>query len=423
MSRPRAAIVVTGSELVRGERTDLNGPFLAQQALMLGLDPVRIAIVGDAPAELEEALRDGLRADLMLVSGGLGPTHDDRTVELVARVTGRPLETRPELAGRIEAVSRLVADRLRRPFADFEPGVRKQATLPEGAIEIGLAGTAPGSVLDVDGVAIVVLPGPPGELQRLWPGALETEPVQRVLARATPPLHRVLKLFGVSESAVARALDEAGGDGDGVEATICARDFENHVDLYVEQGAEARGDAVAAALREPLARWVYADDERPVEALVLELCRERGLTLGTAESCSGGLVAARLTSVPGSSDVFPGAVVAYSNEVKARELGVPQALLDEHGAVSAEVAKAMAEGARSRLGVDVAVSVTGVAGPGGGTEEKPVGLVFLHASGPDGELASRFDLPGSREAIRGRSAVAALHLVRRLLTQSRHEDG
>ena len=423
MSRPRAAIVVTGSELVRGERTDLNGPFLAQQALMLGLDPVRIAIVGDAPAELEEALRDGLRADLMLVSGGLGPTHDDRTVELVARVTGRPLETRPELAGRIEAVSRLVADRLRRPFADFEPGVRKQATLPEGAIEIGLAGTAPGSVLDVDGVAIVVLPGPPGELQRLWPGALETEPVQRVLARATPPLHRVLKLFGVSESAVARALDEAGGDGDGVEATICARDFEIHVDLYVEQGAEARGDAVAAALREPLARWVYADDERPVEALVLELCRERGLTLGTAESCSGGLVAARLTSVPGSSDVFPGAVVAYSNEVKARELGVPQTLLDEHGAVSAEVAKAMAEGARSRLGVDVAVSVTGVAGPGGGTEEKPVGLVFLHASGPDGELASRFDLPGSREAIRGRSAVAALHLVRRLLTQSRHEDG
>ena len=423
MSRPRAAIVVTGSELVRGERTDLNGPFLAQQALMLGLDPVRIAIVGDAPAELEEALRDGLRADLMLVSGGLGPTHDDRTVELVARVTGRPLETRPELAGRIEAVSRLVADRLRRPFADFEPGVRKQATLPEGAIEIGLAGTAPGSVLDVDGVAIVVLPGPPGELQRLWPGALETEPVQRVLARATPPLHRVLKLFGVSESAVARALDEAGGDGDGVEATICARDFEIHVDLYVEQGADARGDAVAAALREPLARWVYADDERPVEALVLELCRERGLTLGTAESCSGGLVAARLTSVPGSSDVFPGAVVAYSNEVKARELGVPQALLDEHGAVSAEVAKAMAEGARSRLGVDVAVSVTGVAGPGGGTEEKPVGLVFLHASGPDGELASRFDLPGSREAIRGRSAVAALHLVRRLLTQSRHEDG
>jgi len=423
VSRPRAAIVVTGSELVRGERTDLNGPFLAQQALALGLDPVRIAIVGDSPVELEDALRDGLRADLMVVSGGLGPTHDDRTVELVARVTGRALEVRPELENRIEAVSRLVAERLSRPYADFQPGVRKQATLPEGAVELGLAGTAPGSVLDADGIPVVVLPGPPGELQRLWPRALETDAVRRVLERATPPSHRVLRLFGVSESAVARALEGAGGDGDGVEATICARDFEIHVDLYVEPGAEARGEELVAALREPLSRWLYSEEERPVEALVLDLCRERGLTLATAESCTGGLVAARLTSVPGSSEVFQGAVVAYSNEVKAAELGVPQALLDEHGAVSAEVAAAMAHGARSRLGVDVAVSVTGVAGPGGGTEEKPVGLVHLHAAGPDRELAATFDLPGDRDAIRRRSAVSALHLVRRLLTQSRHEDG
>jgi nicotinamide-nucleotide amidase len=423
VTRPRAAIVVTGSELVRGERTDLNGPFLAQQALALGLDPVRIAVVGDSPAELEDALRDGLRADVMLVSGGLGPTHDDRTVELLARVTGRELERRPELEGRIEAISRLVADRLRRPYADFEPGVRKQATLPEGAVELGLAGTAPGSVLDADGVPVVVLPGPPGELRRLWPRALENEAVRRVLERATPPAHRVLRLFGVSESAVAMALEAAGGDGDGVETTICARDFEIHVDVYVEPGAEARGDRVVAALREPLARWLYAEEERPIEALVLDLCRERGLTLGTAESCTGGLVAARLTSVPGASEAFHGAVVAYSNAVKAAELGVPEALLAEYGAVSAEAAAAMAHGARSRLGVDVAVSVTGVAGPGGGTEEKPVGLVFLHAAGPESELAATFDLPGDREAIRGRSAVSALHLVRRLLTQRRHEDG
>ena len=422
MTRPRAAIVVTGSELVRGERRDLNGPFLAQQALALGLDPVRIAVVGDSPVELEDAFREGLRSDLMLVSGGLGPTHDDRTVELVARVTGRELEVRPELEERIEAVSRMVAERLQRPYADFAPGVRKQATLPVGAVELGLAGTAPGSVLDADGVPVVVLPGPPGELQRLWPRALETDAVRRVLARATPPTHRVLRLFGVSESAVARALEEAGGDGGGVEATICARDFEIHVDLYVEPGAEQRGEEVAASLREPLARWLYAEDERPVEALVLDLCRARGLTLATAESCTGGLVATKLTSVPGSSDVFQGAVVAYSNEVKASELGVAQALLDEHGAVSAEVAAAMAHGVRARLGVDVAVSVTGVAGPGGGTEEKPVGLVYLHAVGPDGERAATFDLPGDRGAIRGRSAVSALHLVRRLLTQIRHRD-
>jgi nicotinamide-nucleotide amidase len=418
--RPRAAIVVTGSELVRGERTDLNGPFLAQQALALGLEPTRIAVVGDRVEELEDALRDGLRADLLVVSGGLGPTHDDRTVQLLARVTGRELHVVPALEAEIEAVSRMVAERLRRPYADFAPGVTKQATLPEGAVSLGLAGTAPGSVLQADGCAVVLLPGPPGELQRLWPRALETEAVRRVLERATPPVHRVLRLFGVSESAVAHALAEAGGDGDGVEATICARDFEIHVDLYIEPGSEERGEELVAALRGPLARHVYGEDEQPIEAVVLELLRGRELTLGTAESCTGGLVAARLTSVPGSSDVFRGGVVAYANEVKAAELGVARELLDEFGAVSAEVAQAMALGARERLGVEVAVSVTGVAGPDGGTEEKPVGLVYLHAVGPEGELGAEFSLPGDREAIRRRSAVSALHLVRRLLLRSRH---
>jgi nicotinamide-nucleotide amidase len=422
VSRPRAAVVATGSELVRGERTDLNGPWLARQALSLGLEPVRVTVVGDTVAELEDALRDGLRADLLLVSGGLGPTHDDRTVELVARVTDRSVEVRPELEREIEAVSRMVAERLNRPYTDFAPGVRKQATLPEGAVAIGLAGTAPGSVLDAGDCVVVLLPGPPGELRRLWPGALATGAVQRVLARATPPQHRVLRFFGVSESAVAQALAAAGGDGAGVDATICARDFEIHVDLYLEPGAEERGEALAAALREPLARWLYGEDERGVEVHVLELCRERDLTLGTAESCTGGLVAARLTSVPGSSDVFRGAIVAYADEVKAVELGVPEAVLAENGAVSAPTAGAMARGARDRLGVDVAVSVTGIAGPGGGTAQKPVGLVYLHASGPDGELAAEFSLPGDREAIRRRAAVSALHLVRRLLSQSRDED-
>jgi competence/damage-inducible protein CinA-like protein len=421
VSRPRAAVVATGSELVRGERTDLNGPWLARQALSLGLEPVRVTVVGDTVAELEDALRDGLRADLLLVSGGLGPTHDDRTVELVARVTGRSLEVKPELEQEIEAVSRMVAERLNRPYTDFAPGVRKQATLPEGAVAIGLAGTAPGSVLDAGDCVVVVLPGPPGELRRLWPGALATGAVQRVLARATPPQHRVLRFFGVSESAVAQALAAAGGDGDGVDATICARDFEIHVDLYLEPGAEERGEALATALRKPLARWLYGEDEGGVEVHVLELCRERDLTLGTAESCTGGLVAARLTSVPGSSDAFRGAIVAYADEVKAVELGVPEAVLAEHGAVSAQTAEAMARGARDRLGIDVAVSVTGIAGPSGGTPEKPVGLVYLHASGPDGELATEFNLPGDREAIRRRAAVSALHLVRRLLSQSRDE--
>jgi nicotinamide-nucleotide amidase len=417
-ARPRAVVVVTGSELVRGERTDRNGPFLARELLTLGLEPARIEVVGDAEAELEDALRDGLRADLLVTSGGLGPTHDDRTVELLARVTGRALRVDEGLEAEIESVSRAVAGRLRRPYTDFEAGVRKQASLPEGAFAVGIAGTAPALVLEHDGTVVVVLPGPPGELQRLWSSALESAPVEAVLARARPPQRRVLRFFGASESAVARALEEAGGERPGVEATICARDFEIHVDLVVDTGAEHEAEALEQELAERLARWLFARDDRPIEDHVLARCRERGLTLGTAESCTGGLVAERLTRVPGSSDVFRGAIVAYANDVKERELGVPAEVLREHGAVSAETAAAMAAGVRERLGVDVGVSVTGVAGPGGGTAEKPVGLVFIGVSTPNGERTIEFNYPADRQAIRSRAAVAALHLVRRQLTRS-----
>ena len=266
-----------------------------------------------------------------------------------------------------------------------------------------------------------VLPGQPSELQRLWPRALETDAFQDLLARARPAGRRVYRLFGVSESAVARALAEAGGDGSGVEVTICAREFEIHVDVLVEPGVEERADALEQAFLLPLERWLYGRDERTIEEHVLELCRERGVTLATAESCTGGLVAARLTSVPGSSDVFLGSVVAYSDAVKRAELDVPAELLERHGAVSAEVAAAMARGARARLGADVAVAVTGIAGPGGGTPEKPVGLVYLHAEGPDGGVGRESSFPGDRAAIRSRAAVGALHLVRRLLSRSLDE--
>ena len=418
-SRPRAAVVVTGSELVRGERTDRNGPFLAAEALRHGLEPARITIVGDNPAELETVLREGLDADACLVSGGLGPTHDDRTVEMVARAAGLELVVDEALEAEIGSISRTVAERLRRPYADFAPGVTKQATRPAPAVSIGLAGTAPGLVLRApNGCVVVILPGPPTELRRLWPNALASEPMQSLLARTRPPGRRVLRLFGVSESAVARALEEAGGDGEGVEATICAREFEIHVDLVVDPGAEERADALDAALSERLEAWLFARDERGVEEYVLSLARARGVRLATAESCTGGLVAARLTRVPGSSESFVGSVVAYADEVKTAELDVPGELLALHGAVSAEVAEAMAEGARRRLGAEVAVSVTGIAGPDGGTPEKPVGRVHLCAAGPDGSRARQLDIPGDREQIRTRAAVTALHLVRALL-----EDG
>jgi nicotinamide-nucleotide amidase len=229
------------------------------------------------------------------------------------------------------------------------------------------------------------------------------------------PERRVLRFYGASESEVAQALAAAGGEGDGVDVTICARDFEIHVDLFVQPGADARADELEAGLA---SRHLFSREETGTAELVLSLLRERGLRLATAESCTGGLVAARLTDVPGASDVFVGSVIAYSNEVKAAELGVPEEVLRDHGAVSAETAAAMAEGARARLGVDVAVSVTGIAGPDGGTDEKPVGLVYLHASGPMGERRRRFDFPGDRATIRGRATVAALHLVRALVTDS-----
>jgi nicotinamide-nucleotide amidase len=412
---PRGAIVASGSELVRGDRHDRNGPFLAESLLRLGIDPARITVVGDDASDLEAALRDGLTFDLLAVSGGLGPTHDDRTIELLARAAGVGLHVAEELAAEIEQISRGVAEWLNRPYADFEHGVRKQATIPDGAIVVGLAGTAPAIVLDTGGAIAVALPGPPRELQALWPRVLETEPVQRLLTGARPVARRVLRFYGVSESEVARMLAEAGGDGDGVDVTICARDFEIHVDLFVQPGAEARAAALESALD---SRHLFSREEIGTAELVLSTLRERGLTLATAESCTGGLVAGRLTDVPGSSDVFLGAIVAYADEVKAAELGVPADLLREHGAVSPQVAEAMARGARERLGTDVAVSVTGIAGPDGGSAEKPVGLVYLHASGPMGEKARHFDFPGDRATIRGRSTVAALHLVRTLVTQS-----
>jgi nicotinamide-nucleotide amidase len=221
-------------------------------------------------------------------------------------------------------------------------------------------------------------------------------------------------VYGLSESAVARALAEAGGEPEGVQATICAHAGEIWVELFGD------GEGLAETLRGSLGGSVFAEDDRSVEELVLDSARGRGLSVAAAESCTGGLVAARLTSVPGSSDVFRGGVVAYDNDVKRAQLGVSEDTLAAHGAVSAETASEMAVGARESLAADVAVSTTGIAGPGGGTREKPVGLVYLHASGPGRELTRELNLPGDREAVRRRATAAALHLVRELLAQIRH---
>lgn len=415
MARPRAVVVLTGSELARGDKADQNGAYLARELTSLGLSPARIVIVGDDDAELEAAVREGLAASVCILSGGLGPTHDDRTVETLARAAGRELRVDEELAAEIEQVSRAYAERLGRPYADFAAGVRKQAALPEGAVSLGLAGTAPALLLELDGRLAVTLPGPPNELRRLWPRVRESDALRRLLLDVDAPEHRLLRFFGPSESSVARLLEAAGGETDGLEVTVCAQDLEIRVDLLVGGGGEEAADRVEEVLRAELGDQLFAEHERPVAEIVAGRCRALGLTLATAESCTGGLVAARLTDVPGVSDVYVGGVVAYSNALKERQLGVPAAVLAAHGAVSRETARAMAEGARTALGADAAIAVTGIAGPDGGTEEKPVGLVFVAAVAPAGASVERFVFSGDREAVRLRATAQCLHALRRLL--------
>jgi nicotinamide-nucleotide amidase len=285
-------------------------------------------------------------------------------------------------------------------------------------VVLGLAGTAPGVLIEhAPGRVAIALPGPPQELQRLWQNAAAAPELCRILDRAAPRVRRLLRFFGPSESSVARALADAGGEGSGLEVTVCARDYEIHVDLFAEDGAEARRDAVEASLRAEFGNDLFAEDARPVEEIVLALARSRGRTIATAESCTGGLVGARLTSVPGASDVYVGGIVAYSNEVKEAQLDVPSEVLRRYGAVSAEAAEAMAAGARRVLLADIGASVTGVAGPGGGTPEKPVGLVFLHVAAADDAEAVRLELPGDRDRIRGRAAAWLLHQLRRVLSR------
>lgn len=419
-NRPEAAIVVTGSELLRAEITDENGPFLARELARLGVLCRRISIVGDEPALLEAAIEDGLKADLCLISGGLGPTHDDRTIELLAKVSGKQLVVDSRLKREIDLVGRRYARNVGSAYQAYEEGVRKQASIPEGAHVLGLAGTAPGIALDLDGRVAVALPGPPYELQKLWPAALESSPLRRLLERVPPFESRTLRFYGLSESTLAAALQDAGGDGNGVTVTICARDRELLAELFVDPGAEMRADELMDALAAAGPDTLFARDERPIEQIVLELARELRLKLATAESCTGGLVGARLTEVPGASEVFLGAVVAYANEIKQALLGVSPETLSQYGAVSAECALEMARGARRALGADVALSVTGIAGPDGGSADKPVGLVFFCAASERETLAQEIRFSGDRDQIRRYATVAALHLARRLLAQIGH---
>lgn len=415
----RAGIVVTGTEVLTGRISDSNGPWVSERLAELGVEVAHILVVADRPDDLESALRfmatEGL--DLIVTTGGLGPTADDLTAEVVARFAGRELFLDEGMEAKIAEVLRGFAKRFNFDEEAVLEANRKQAMVPEGATPLDPVGTAPGLVVPAGERVVVVLPGPPRELQPMWPAALETGPVRAVLSRATPLHGYTLRMFGVPESEIAKSLREIEGDGvelDAVEITTCLRRGEIEIDVRYRDDAAATADSVRAGLVERHRRHLFSLDGETIDSQVAKLLE--GRRLGLAESCSGGLLAARLTDVPGASAYLAGSVVAYSNEAKAELLGVDPALIEAKGAVSPEVAEAMAVGALQRFGADVAVSITGIAGPGGGSEEKPVGYVCFNARLADGTAIAREPvIPGGRADVRERSALVGMHLLRILL--------
>jgi nicotinamide-nucleotide amidase len=434
----RAGIVVTGTEVLTGRVSDRNGPWLAERLRELGVDLAYTTIVGDRPEDMRAALEfmAAREIDVIVTSGGLGPTADDLTAEVVGAFQGREMVLDEALS---ERIAQIVAPLMRRwPNIDAEAiaqANRKQATVPRGASVLEPVGTAPGLVVPAatsetsprGAPTVVVLPGPPRELQPMWRQALASEALRAALAGASVYRQHTLRLFGIPESEIAETLRVAEREGvplAELEVTTCLKRGEVEIVTRYEPDAQDAYDSFARIVDRRHADTLFSRDGSTVDEQVAALLRgshapdgsRPSRTIATAESCTGGLLAARLTELAGASDYFKGGIVAYSNEVKVSEAHVPPGLIEEHGAVSAEVARALADGARARLGADVGVGVTGVAGPGGGTEQKPVGLVWLSVTRDACEPLTRsVNLPGGRADVRDRATTVALHLVRRAL--------
>jgi nicotinamide-nucleotide amidase len=418
----RAGIVVTGTEVLTGRVTDRNGPWVSERLAELGVEVAHILVVGDRPPDLEAALRfladEGM--DLIVTSGGLGPTADDLTAEVVANFAGRKLVLDEEIEEKIAAILRRFARRFKFDPEALRDANRKQALVPEGATPLDPVGTAPGLVVPDGQRTIVVLPGPPRELQPMWPVALQTPELQELLGRATPLRGYTLRMFGIPESEIAKSLRELEAEGVAlpeVEITTCLRRGEIEIDVRYRDRVEATAEAVRSGLSDRHRSHLFSVDGETIDSQVARLLA--GHRLALAESCSGGLLAARITDLPGASAYLAGGVVAYSNESKSNLLGVDPELIERHGAVSPQVAEVMAIGALERFAADVAVSITGIAGPDGGSEEKPIGYVCFNARFADGTALARDPvIPGGREDVRERSALVGMHLLRVLLSGS-----
>ncbi|HWT95147.1 MAG TPA: competence/damage-inducible protein A [Solirubrobacteraceae bacterium] len=421
----RAGIVVTGTEVLTGRVADANGPWLSERLTELGIDHAHTIVVGDRPDDLRAALEflARLGVELIVTSGGLGPTEDDLTASVVAEFSGRDFELDERLEARIATILEKLTARW--PDLDLEAvahGNRKQAMVPDQAAVLEPVGTAPGFVVtpaEVGKPTVVVLPGPPGELRPMWKAAVATDEFRAAVGGlATEYRSQQLLMFGIPESEIAETLRVArarGVDLDALEVTTCLRRGEVEVVTRWEPPLQPVYDAFLAVIRERHADTIFSDDGTSIDDQVAALLSSRALTIATAESCTGGLLAGRLTERAGSSAYVLGGLVVYANEAKTALAGVDASLIEAHGAVSTEVAFALARGAAAALGADVGVGITGVAGPGGGTEEKPVGTVCFSVCHGDASLTRRLQLPGSRADVRDRSTTVALHMVRRLL--------
>jgi nicotinamide-nucleotide amidase len=413
--------VVTGTELLSGRVQDRNGPWLAQRLAELGVELKHVITCGDRPDDLRAALaflRDE-RVDLVVTSGGLGPTADDLTAEVVAAFAGRKLVLDERLERQIADIVAGFARRWKLDEQALRAANRKQAMVPEGALALSPIGTAPGLVVPADGQVVVVLPGPPRELQGSWEQAVRSEPFAEAVSDRTEYRHRMLRLFGIPESEIAETLRSAESEIDltGLEITTCLRRGELEVTIRNEPQDDAGAAALGDLIRRRHESTLFSTDGSTIDDQVAALLQGRRLAVG--ESCTAGLLAARFTERPGASEYFAGGVVTYSNESKTELLGVEPALIERHGAVSEQVAEALCDGVMERLSADVGIGLTGVAGPGGGSDDKPVGRVCLClkslTGGKSASIVRSVDLPGSRADVRDRATTVAFHLLRRLL--------
>jgi nicotinamide-nucleotide amidase len=404
----RAALVALGTELLGPLRSDTNGVWLTERLLEAGVEVVERCTVADDPGLVEATLRALLeRADVVITTGGLGPTADDLTREAAAAAVGRQLVRDPS-----------ILEGLRVRFARFGrtmPAVNaKQADLIEGAAPLeNPRGTAPGQRVEHRGRLLILLPGPPGEMMPLF----DEHVLPDLRGRGRVVRRRVLKIAAMAESQVDEIVAPLYRSVENPHTTILGAPGQIELHLVAEgasgEEAEGRIEELARGLRERLPGRIFSEDGRELPAVVSALLLERGLSLAVAESCTGGLLSARLTDVPGASGFLERSFVTYSNRSKVEELGIDAGLVESLGAVSTEVAAAMAAGARRVAGAQVGVGITGIAGPEGGTDDKPVGLVYVALDGEAGTRVRRARYPGGRERVRFQATQVALEMLRR----------